>query len=343
MKLFLHKLQNWEYWPYPLVFLPVFLVWPYFALKARAWFFFNAVNPSMKNGGFIMNSKKEIYDLIPEIYYPDTLLINPETAAERVLDELKKYHISYPLFVKPDIGLRGMAVVKIYNETMLRAYHAEAKFGYLIQETSPYANEAGIFYIRIPGEEKGRITGIVSKEFLKVVGDGRTTIEELLKTNKRFALQLEPLRKEYGEVLHTVLEPEQEWEVPYGNHCRGAKFLDARNKITAQLNETMHKVALQIDGYYYGRMDILFDTWEALENGERFHIVELNGAVSEPTHMYDPDHSIWFAWKEILLHYNTMSTIARANNSRGIEHTGLFAGIRELKSHFQYISQVGSN
>jgi hypothetical protein len=38
----------------------------------------------------------------------------------------------------------------------------------------------GIFYVRYPNEE-GKITGIVSKEFLIVTGNGVTTVEELIK------------------------------------------------------------------------------------------------------------------------------------------------------------------
>jgi hypothetical protein len=39
----------------------------------------------------------------------------------------------------------------------------------------------GIFYVRYPNEEKGKITGIVSKEFLIVTGNGVATVEELIK------------------------------------------------------------------------------------------------------------------------------------------------------------------
>jgi hypothetical protein len=33
----------------------------------------NASNPTIKNGGFIMVSKKAIYNLIPQKYYPMSL------------------------------------------------------------------------------------------------------------------------------------------------------------------------------------------------------------------------------------------------------------------------------
>jgi hypothetical protein len=43
--------------------------------ESKIYFFFNASNPTIKNGGFIMVSKKAIYNLIPQKYYPITELI----------------------------------------------------------------------------------------------------------------------------------------------------------------------------------------------------------------------------------------------------------------------------
>jgi hypothetical protein len=38
----------------------------FYSMKAKSIFFFNASNPTIKNGGFIMVSKKAIYNLIPQ-------------------------------------------------------------------------------------------------------------------------------------------------------------------------------------------------------------------------------------------------------------------------------------
>ena len=71
------------------------------------------------------------------------------------------------------------------------------------------------------------------KEFLTVKGDGQSTIEELLKKEKRFILQLESLQKVYGAVLQHILPKNETKElVPYGNHARGAMFLDDTHLVT---------------------------------------------------------------------------------------------------------------
>lgn len=90
-----------------IVYIPVYFQWAFYALKARTIFFFNASNPSIKNGGFMMESKKEIYNLLPKKYYPKTELIKEDTSFELVLDRFKEAQFKYPLIAKPDIGLRG--------------------------------------------------------------------------------------------------------------------------------------------------------------------------------------------------------------------------------------------
>ncbi|MDI1306204.1 MAG: D-alanine--D-alanine ligase, partial [bacterium] len=62
MKLLFHKITHWEYWPFQIVYIPIYFLWAFYSLKAKSIFFFNAANPTIKNGGFMMESKKAIYD-----------------------------------------------------------------------------------------------------------------------------------------------------------------------------------------------------------------------------------------------------------------------------------------
>jgi hypothetical protein len=57
-------------------------------------------------------------------------------------------------------------------------------------------------------------------------------------------------------------------------------------------------------------------TWIVSKN-DGTCIVLLNGAGSEPTHMYDPKHSIFFAWKEIIKHYDILYKISTYNHQKG--------------------------
>ncbi|TGD59667.1 ATP-grasp domain-containing protein [Flavobacterium humi] len=341
MRLFLHKLAHWEYWPFTIVYIPIYFLWAYYALKAKTIFFFNASNPGMKNGGFIMDSKKEIYDLIPKKYYPATELVKEGTSFAAVKTVLEESTIVFPLIAKPDIGLRGSAVKKIHTIEELEQYHDKANFDYLLQELIPYENEIGIFYVRFPHEDKGRLTGIVSKEYLTVTGDGISSIRELLQKNKRHALQLKALEKEYKEALSKVLDKgELKNLVPYGNHCRGTKFTDASHLISPKLQETINEMCLQIPGFYFGRMDLMYESLASLEQGKNFALVELNGAASEPTHIYDPAHSIFFAWKELARHISYMFEISIANNKRGIPFLSHKEGMVQYRLHLEQNNKI---
>ena len=288
-----------------------------------------------------MDSKKEIYDLIPQQFYPKTELVKERSPFNNVVSLIEKSKITFPLIAKPDIGLRGSAVKKIHTIEELKAYHTKANFDYLLQDVIPFENEVGIFYIRFPHEKNGRITGIVAKEFLIVVGNGKSTIEELVKTNPRYELQLKTLQKEYGDVLKEVLPLNEKRNlVPYGNHIRGAKFIDYSHLISEKLSSVIDDMCLQIPEFYFGRMDLMYNTWEELEQGKNFSVVELNGSASEPTHIYDPKHSLFFAWKELAKHITYMYKISVANQKRGYPYLTHKEGMQQYRLHQQQSNKI---
>ena len=288
-----------------------------------------------------MESKKAIYDLIPQRYYPKTEFIKEGTSLEEIEEIIDEAEIKYPLIAKPDIGLRGSGVKKIYTVADLKRYAEKANFDYVIQDLIPYENEVGIFYVRYPDEKAGRITGIVSKEFLIITGDGFSTIKELIKENPRYEMQLKVLKQEYGNKLSDILPKGEKLNlVPYGNHARGAKFIDGSHWITPKLTETVDEMCLQIPGFYFGRLDVMYNTLQELEQGKNFSIVELNGAGSEPTHIYDPKHSLLFAWKELARHITFMYEISLLNHKKGISYLTHKEGMKEYRLHLEQSTKI---
>ncbi len=287
-----------------------------------------------------MESKKAIYDLIPMQSYPKTLLVKSGTSFEEIRLLLVSSGLVYPIIAKPDIGLRGSGVKKIESDAELERYAKSAKFDFLLQDFIRFPMEAGIFYVRHPNEESGTITGIVYKELLTVTGDGKSTMIELLQLDKRHHLQLESLQKQYGDSLKEILPNlEKRTLVPYGNHARGAKFLDASQMITPALIQTIDAFCRQIPEFYFGRLDLMFESWQKLETGE-FQIVEVNGAASEPTHIYDPKHSFLFGWKELLRHNTLMYNISKCNHSRGFRYLSHREGMRQYREHQQHNKRI---
>src|SRR5215204_518017 len=129
---FFIKLFNWEYWPFNVVYGPLFLYWFFLCLKARSFFFFNTSNPTIKNGGFLMESKKEIYDLIPAEFYPATLFFKVNTPVENVLKEIDQRELKFPVVGKPDIGMKGMMVKKLEDKDDVQEYVLNSKVDFLI-------------------------------------------------------------------------------------------------------------------------------------------------------------------------------------------------------------------
>ena len=339
---FFIKLFNWEYWPFNVVYGPIYLYWFWLCIRAKSFFFFNTANPTIKNGGFLLESKREIYDLIPQQFYPRTLLFQKDISCTELLEQLKISGLAFPLIGKPDIGMRGLAVKKLETIEEVKEYAQQSKVDFLIQEFIRFENETGIFYYRYPDEQYGHISGIVGKEFVAVTGNGKLTIEELLQKEQRFILQLQTLRDMFGdELLHVLPENETFLLVPYGNHSRGSKFLDDSHLIDKQLTQTIDLVCRQIPGFYFGRMDIRYNTWEELKQGKNFSIIELNGAGSEPTHMYDPKHSIFFAWKEIIRHWHILLKISMQNhNAEQIPYMSLQSGLKMFRENTGYIKMI---
>ncbi len=290
-----------------------------------------------------MESKKEIYDLIPQQYYPNTELVKEGTPVEQIEKIINDSGIQYPFIAKPDIGLRGSGVKKINNIDELKQYSLKANFDYIIQNLIPFENEIGIFYVRYPHEKLGRITGIVAKEFMILTGNGSATIEELIKKDPRYEMQLTVLRREYGEKLKAILPKGEKLNlVPYGNHSRGTKFIDGSHWLTPKLENMINEMCLQIPRFYFGRLDVMYNSFEELERGENFSVVELNGAASEPTHIYDPKHSLFFAWKELARHITYMYEISVANNKKGAPYLAHKLGMREYRLHQKQNNKIAN-
>jgi hypothetical protein len=341
---FFIKLFNWEYWSFASVYFCIYPVWVLLCLRARSFFFFAASNPSIKNGGFLCESKKDIIPIIPPKYHPATVFFSIPTNGNIVLRELQQAGLQYPLIGKPNIGARGRGIKILRNDQDVLAYSHTAYLDFHIQEFVPWKCEAGIFYVRNPNQATGAITGIVYKEFLSVTGDGQQSMLQLLQKDKRALMYLCSLTKIHGSRLNQVLPAGEKVIVsPFGNHARGSKFTDASHLADEALTRVIDDLCKQIPGFYFGRLDIRFESWEALKQGKNFSIIEVNGAGSEPTHIYDPRHSLFFAWKEIIRHWFLLFRISRINHKKGHRYLSWREGIgmfREAKGYARKLNAM---
>lgn len=329
---FLTRLFNWEYWSFGAVYFWIIPAWLFFCFRARSFFFFSASNPSIQNGGLIGESKKDIHHVLPSHFYPRTNHFSHSTVNTEVLKKIVESGLRFPLIGKPDIGGKGRGVKLLKDENDVMEYSRKALLDYHIQEFIDYPHEVGIFYYRYPDAEKGIISGIVGKEFLTVTGNGIDTLHELLKADRRSMMYLKSLEIIHRQQLHEIiLDGEKRVVSPYGNHARGSKFLDCSHWADEELLTMIDCISKEIDGFYFGRFDIRYKNWDLLKKGKEFVIIELNGAGAEPTHMYDPRHSVLFAWKEIVRHWNIMEKISRKNHQKGISYLSFRDGINMFR------------
>jgi hypothetical protein len=275
--------------------------------RFRSFSFYKYANPSIKNGGFLGDAKSAIYPLLPSGTYPATTLLEKGPTIN-YYQKINEQPISFPKIVKPDVGLRGIGVAKVNSLQELIEYAQAAKENFLIQDIISFPNEMGLFYCRMPNESTGKITGITMKKFLTIEGNGVDTIEQLLRKSPRFEMQISKLKHQIN-LSAVVPQGEKICLVPFGNHNRGTEFIDGKELITPKLEQTFDQIFRNVEGFYYGRADIRFNTFEELENGINFSIIELNGAKSEPTHIYDPKYSFWHGQREIFRHQRIFKRI----------------------------------
>jgi len=323
---FFVKLFHWEYWPFGIIQLPLFFMWLWYSLRERSFFYFSASNPGILSGGMMGESKYEVLSLVPEEVKPRTILIKKSSTPEELAQHLKKNNLEFPLIFKPDLGERGWMVRRINNEVEAAQYLSEIKIDFIAQELVELPLEFGVYYVRFPNEERGRVNSITAKEFLSVKGDGKKTLQELILANDRALLQFETLAEKYGSRMQEILPTgKEEVLVSIGNHCLGTKFLNANHLITPTLSDSFDRISKRIKGFYFGRYDLRCATIADLEKGN-VKIVELNGCGAEPSHIYHPDASLLKGVKDLITHWQNLYRVSRENHQLGVAYLSFQEG-----------------
>jgi hypothetical protein len=330
-----YKLVHWEFWSFNAIYLPVLPYFFWLGAKARSIFFFNASNPTIYSGGMMMESKWSIYQQMPGYCYPKTVFVSIDDTTDAIRQ--KALEIGYPLIVKPDIGAKGRGVVLINNEAELTGYHNSIPVDYLLQQKVDWPLEIGVFYVRQPGHKRGRVTGIVEKKFPCIVGDGVHTVAEIVKAHQRYRLYTADISKQMGDAWNEVSAKGESIQLSQiGNHARGAIFYDVTDQHKNELEVFARFIDEQLPWFYFGRIDLRFGSWGALASLEDYSIIELNGAGSEPTHMYDPANSLFKAWREITRHWRWLYEISIRNHKAGHPYLSFAEGRNLMKANRQW-------
>ena len=310
------RIKHFEFWNTHVFHLPVYLYWLYLSLKARSLFFFSAANPGIENGGLVGESKYRILRKIDRRYVPATVFFERTPDMETVLCKLQEASVGFPFVVKPDIGQGGWLIDLIRDTSELKAFLSKIKMPFLIQEYVDLPLEVGLLYYRFPGSDRGVISSIAIKDLLFVTGDGKQSVLQLMKKNRRAITQLKRLANSKRIDLHRI--PANGERVPLsfvGNHSYGTMFRNANHLIDQSLTERFDMLCKTIDGFYFGRFDLRCENVEALKQG-KFRILELNGVGSEPLHIFDPSEKLLDAYRCEFLHWKVIYKISRLNTAK---------------------------
>lgn len=323
------RLTRWEFWPPSAFYPPVvaYLLW--LMLKHRSITLFTAANPAIIGGGFVGESKIDIlrglagageFVAHAELIEAASDLQSRIAAVHRFMAE---HGLDFPVVLKPNQGQRGAGVAVVRSERELEGYLRSTDVDTIIQEYAP-GLEFGVFYYRLPGEEKGHVFSITEKKFPVISGDGVHTLEQLILNDERAVCMARFYLTKHGDRL---------WDVPHagervqlvelGTHCRGAVFLDGEWARTPALEAAFDEISRSYDGFCFGRYDVRTLAVEDFKAGRNFKIVELNGVTSEATNIYDSRNSLFTAYRVLFAQWRLAFEIGARNVSRGAQAASL--------------------
>jgi membrane protein DedA with SNARE-associated domain len=348
-------LSFFEFWPDWLFYAPVVAHWVLLGLRYRDFSLPTAANPRITTGGLCGESKLSILGQVglrgndaaaQALVAPACGVVARPDGSAAAEAAMEAFGLHYPVVVKPDIGCNGTGVRLLRDRAALAAYLEAFPRGetVVLQRYVAEPNEAGIFYIRHPDEASGRITSLTLKQPPAVVGDGRSTLRALILADERAGRVPHLYLDRLGRRLDTVpAQGEQVQLVFVGNHCKGSIFRDGTALVTPALTGAIDRLARSMPDFHFGRIDVRFGSIAALRQGTGFQVIEINGAGSEATHIWDPATRLLDAWRTQFFHYGMAFRIGAANRRRGFSSSGLRMMWREWKNQRRLMAMYPMN
>jgi len=316
----LARWTRWEFWPAWMFYPPVAVYCLWLAVKYRGLTLPTAANPGIFSGGLVGESKhamqQQLFARSPE-FTAEAELVEGATVEER-MGSLEAM-FGAPFILKPDRGHRGVGIKLIRNRGHAENYFRQTSAPLVVQRYAPGPFEVGVFYYRFPHEPRGHIFAITEKIFPKIVGDGQRTVAELIEQDPRAVIIAAQYLRRFTSRRDEVLAAGEELKlVEAGNHAQGCIFRDGMRFCTPELEARMDEISRKLDGFFIGRYDIRYSSEDDLRVGRNFQIIELNGASSEATSIYDARHSLWTAYRTLFEQWELVFAIGAANRARGV-------------------------
>jgi len=333
------RIWRWEFWPMWLFYAPLLPWIGWLAIRHRGLMTATAANPGIPHGGVVGESKFAILSKLPaEWIVPSGAIAagDGDARAAGLARLISEREWDYPLVLKPDAGERGAGVRRVDSPAEAETYVRRFCNATLVQRFDSGPHEAGILYFRIPGESHGRIFSVTDKHFSFVDGDGRSTVAQLIWNHRRFRMQAGRFLARLNGRSDLVLAPGERLQLAMaGNHCQGTMFCDGAALITPELVRSIDAIARAFDGLFFGRFDVRYSDRDEFRAGRGFRIVELNGATSESTNIYDPSWSLARAYAVLFRQWSLLYSIGDRNRRRGVRPSRLGDVIAGVSRHYR--------
>jgi len=327
--------ENWPAWFF---YIPVFVAWFVLAARYRSLTLPALVDPAIKLGGLCGESKSSILDLFGPSgrknvapFVSSKRGMNLSADVRVALEKMRLAHIDFPAIVKPDVGCRGTGVAIVHDVWELTSYldRFPHNAAFIVQRLVTDKGEAGVFYVRMPQEDHGKIISLTLKYFPSVIGDGHSTLRQLILNDRRAKRIASKYFARHHKRLDIVVPKGEKIElVSVGNHVRGAIFRDGRRFITPSMEKRFDEICKEIPNFRYGRFDVRFEKLSDLCRAVNFSIIELNGAASEATHIWDRDTKLFEAYKELFRQLRMAFVIGAYHRHQGYQPPSVFEFLR---------------
>ena len=320
----IERLPKW------LFVVPMVLQWLLLGLRHRSLTLPTAANPGIPTGGLVGEGKIDYLATMGPVAraaFASTtsfLCRGKDDAATAEL-ALQNAGLAFPVIAKPDIGWCGFGVRLLHDRGDLAAYLDRFPRGerVLLQRYLPQEGEAGLFYRREPGTAAGQVIGMVLRHAPHAVGDGVSSVAELIARNPRLRRLGRDGRSECCRDPASVPGPRQVVRLAtIGSTRVGGLYQDATALITPALGAAIDAIARDMGDFHVGRFDLRYESWAALAAG-KFTLIEVNGVGSEAVHAWDPRYSLRQVYAMVFAKQRLIFEIGAAMRRRGHRPTGL--------------------
>lgn len=150
--------------------IPMILQWLCLAVRHRSLSLPSLADPSIPFGGLVGESKMIYFSQVPaelrHFLANTAAIVAGDDAPAAARAAIERHSLAFPMIAKPDIGWCGFGVRRLDSLADLDAYFAAYPAGetILLQEYLDDSGEAGLFYVRWPKEQRGRLLSLTTRQ-----------------------------------------------------------------------------------------------------------------------------------------------------------------------------------